>query len=216
MANLQVSGIIEKMTGKDKDFRYMATSDLLTELNKESFKLDMDLEMKLSSNILKQLDDVAGDVSGLAVKCLAPLVKKVGEEHIAAEGKSKYDGVRGIISDKWFIHGCCRKTNPEQSTCFGLRVLKDLTMMVASKLEMNHVVKRGMVSLSLRTSYRIHELIYSPVQPTKSARTDVIHGSPQLHSLHGLLRVAGTISSSKCAFRWNPMNLPILATISLS
>ncbi|KAG2264403.1 hypothetical protein Bca52824_071482 [Brassica carinata] len=32
---------------------------------------------------------------------LAPLVKKVGEEHIAAEGKSKYDGVRGIISDKW-------------------------------------------------------------------------------------------------------------------
>ncbi|CAF1973469.1 unnamed protein product [Brassica oleracea var. botrytis] len=79
----------------------MATSDLLTELNKESFKLDMDLEMKLSSIILKQLDDVAGDASGLAVKCLAPLVKKVGEEHIAAEGKSKYDGVRGIISDKW-------------------------------------------------------------------------------------------------------------------
>ncbi|KAH0868375.1 hypothetical protein HID58_075397 [Brassica napus] len=67
----------------------------------ESFKLDMDLEMKLSSIILKQLDDVAGDASGLAVKCLAPLVKKVGEEHIAAEGKSKYDGVRGIISDKW-------------------------------------------------------------------------------------------------------------------
>ncbi|KAH0899429.1 hypothetical protein HID58_048997, partial [Brassica napus] len=82
MANLQVSGIIEKMTGKDKDFRYMATSDLLNELNKESFKLDTDLEMRLSSIILKQLDDVAGDVSGLAVKCLAPLVKKVGEERI--------------------------------------------------------------------------------------------------------------------------------------
>lgn len=49
----------------------MATSDLLTELNKESFKLDMDLEMKLSSIILKQLDDVAGDVSGLAVKWFA-------------------------------------------------------------------------------------------------------------------------------------------------
>ncbi|KAL0679311.1 hypothetical protein Bca4012_007292 [Brassica carinata] len=29
-------------------------------------------------------------------------------------------------------------------------------------------------------------------QPTKSARTHVIHGSPQLHSLHGLLGVAGT------------------------
>lgn len=59
------------MTGKDKDFRYMATSDLLNELNKESFKLDTDLEMRLSSIILKQLDDVAGDVSGLAVKWFA-------------------------------------------------------------------------------------------------------------------------------------------------
>ena len=59
------------MTGKDKDFRYMATSDLLNELNKESFKLDTDLEMRLSSIILKQLDDVAGDVSGFAVKWFA-------------------------------------------------------------------------------------------------------------------------------------------------
>ncbi|KAG2261616.1 hypothetical protein Bca52824_068695 [Brassica carinata] len=82
MANLQLSGIIEKMTGKDKDYRYMATSDLLNELNKDSFKLDSDLEMRLSTIILQQLDDVAGDVSGLAVKCLAPLVKKVGKERI--------------------------------------------------------------------------------------------------------------------------------------
>lgn len=59
------------MTGKDKDYRYMATSDLLNELNKDSFKLDLDLEMRLSSIILQQLDDVAGDVSGLAVKWLA-------------------------------------------------------------------------------------------------------------------------------------------------
>ena len=98
MANSQLSGIIEKvfhhlfrtkltfdfddyihfsyvnnvqMTGKDKDYRYMATSDLLNELNKDSFKLDSDLEMRLSSIILQQLDDVAGDVSGLAVKWLA-------------------------------------------------------------------------------------------------------------------------------------------------
>ena len=57
-----------QMTGKDKDYRYMATSDLLNELNKEGFKADSDLEIKLSNIILQQLDDVAGDVSGLAVK----------------------------------------------------------------------------------------------------------------------------------------------------
>ncbi|XP_022976335.1 cullin-associated NEDD8-dissociated protein 1-like [Cucurbita maxima] len=79
MANLAMMGILEKMTGKDKDYRYMATSDLLNELNKETFKADTDLEIKLSHIIIQQLDDAAGDVSGLAVKCLAPLVKKVSE-----------------------------------------------------------------------------------------------------------------------------------------
>ncbi|XP_022716323.1 cullin-associated NEDD8-dissociated protein 1-like isoform X2 [Durio zibethinus] len=82
MANLQITGILEKMTGKDKDYRYMATSDLLNELNKEGFKADSDLEIKLSNIVLQQLNDVAGDVSGLAVKCLAPLVKKVGEPRV--------------------------------------------------------------------------------------------------------------------------------------
>ena len=56
------------MTGKDKDYRYMATSDLLNELNKETFKADTELETKLSNIIIQQLDDAAGDVSGLAVK----------------------------------------------------------------------------------------------------------------------------------------------------
>lgn len=46
----------------------MATSDLLNELNKETFKADSDLEIKLSNIIIQQLDDAAGDVSGLAVK----------------------------------------------------------------------------------------------------------------------------------------------------
>ncbi|CAA2963726.1 cullin-associated NEDD8-dissociated 1 [Olea europaea subsp. europaea] len=82
MANLTLTGILEKMTGKDKDYRYMATSDLLNELNREGFKLDVDLEVKLSNVVIQQLDDAAGDVSGLAVKCLAPLVKKIHERQI--------------------------------------------------------------------------------------------------------------------------------------
>ncbi|MED6131170.1 Cullin-associated NEDD8-dissociated protein 1 [Stylosanthes scabra] len=82
MANLTLTGILEKMTGKDKDYRYMATSDLLNELQKSSFKADNDLEMKLTNIIIQQLDDAAGDVSGLAVKCLAPLVRKVSEARV--------------------------------------------------------------------------------------------------------------------------------------
>ncbi|KAI3978694.1 hypothetical protein MKX01_015869 [Papaver californicum] len=79
MANIGISGILEKMTGKDKDFRYMATSDLLNELSKDGFKVEPSLEKKISMTVLQQLDDQSGDVSGLAVKCLAPLVKKVIE-----------------------------------------------------------------------------------------------------------------------------------------
>ncbi|OVA11021.1 TATA-binding protein interacting (TIP20) [Macleaya cordata] len=82
MANIAISGILEKMTGKDKDYRYMATLDLLNELSKEGFKADSDLEIKISHTVLQQLDDQSGDVSGLAVKCLAPLVKKVSEATI--------------------------------------------------------------------------------------------------------------------------------------
>ncbi|KAG8368925.1 hypothetical protein BUALT_Bualt15G0097100 [Buddleja alternifolia] len=82
MANLTLTGILEKMTGKDKDYRYMATSDLLNELNKEGFKIDVELEAKLSNIVIQQLDDAVGDVSGLAVKCLAPLVKKIREQQV--------------------------------------------------------------------------------------------------------------------------------------
>lgn len=56
------------MTGKDKDYRYMATSDLLNELNKDSFRAEPDIEAKLTNSVLQQLNDAAGDVSGLAVK----------------------------------------------------------------------------------------------------------------------------------------------------
>ncbi|KAE8789149.1 Cullin-associated NEDD8-dissociated protein 1 [Hordeum vulgare] len=68
MANMNITRILEKMTGKDKDYRYMATSDLLNELNKESFKADQDLESKLTNIVLQQLEDASRDVSGLAVK----------------------------------------------------------------------------------------------------------------------------------------------------
>uniref|UniRef100_A0A0E0CGB7 TATA-binding protein interacting (TIP20) domain-containing protein n=1 Tax=Oryza meridionalis TaxID=40149 RepID=A0A0E0CGB7_9ORYZ len=67
MANMNITTILEKMTGKDKDYRYMATSELLSELNKEGFKADQDIEPKLTTTVLQQLEDASGDVSGLAV-----------------------------------------------------------------------------------------------------------------------------------------------------
>lgn len=41
--------IFLKMTSSDKDFRFMATNDLMAELQKDSIKLDDDSERKVSS-----------------------------------------------------------------------------------------------------------------------------------------------------------------------
>lgn len=59
--------VMEKIASKDKDFRYMATSDLLNELQKDTFKVDQELEKKLCGVVLTQLEDPSGDISNLAV-----------------------------------------------------------------------------------------------------------------------------------------------------
>jgi len=83
MATFQLSSILEKMTNPDRDFRYMATSDLSAELVKDTFKLDTESEKKVCTMLLKLLlEDSSGDVQGLAVKCLGPLVKKIHENQI--------------------------------------------------------------------------------------------------------------------------------------
>ncbi|GBF96436.1 hypothetical protein Rsub_09235 [Raphidocelis subcapitata] len=84
MSGAAVNLILEKIGSKDKDFRYMATSDLLGELGKESFRVDADLERRLAAAVAAQLDDVSGDISGLAVKCLALLVRRIGEANAVA------------------------------------------------------------------------------------------------------------------------------------
>lgn len=49
-------------------FRFMATNDLMTELQKDSIKLDDDSERKVVKMILKLLEDKNGEVQNLAVK----------------------------------------------------------------------------------------------------------------------------------------------------
>ena len=79
------------MTSVDKDFRFMATNDLMTELKNDSIKLDDDSERKVLYSIpfnimllkvsqlsfllnqivktlLKLLEDKNGEVQNLAVK----------------------------------------------------------------------------------------------------------------------------------------------------
>ncbi|GAB1291179.1 Cullin-associated NEDD8-dissociated protein 2 [Apodemus speciosus] len=82
-----ISSLLEKMTSSDKDFRetelwFMATSDLMSELQKDSIQLDEDSERKVVRTLLRLLEDRSGEVQNLAVKCLGPLVGKVKEYQV--------------------------------------------------------------------------------------------------------------------------------------
>uniref|UniRef100_A0AAR2KJF0 Cullin-associated and neddylation-dissociated 2 (putative) n=1 Tax=Pygocentrus nattereri TaxID=42514 RepID=A0AAR2KJF0_PYGNA len=66
-----ISNLLEKMTSTDKDFRFMATNDLMMELQKDSIKLDEDSERKVVTMLLKLLEDKNGEVQNLAVKWLS-------------------------------------------------------------------------------------------------------------------------------------------------
>lgn len=57
-----------QMTSNDKDFRFMATNDLMTELQKDSIKLDDESERKVVKMLLRLLEDKNGEVQNLAVK----------------------------------------------------------------------------------------------------------------------------------------------------
>jgi len=70
------------MTSTDKDFRFMATNDLMTELQKDSIILDDESEKKVVRMVLKLLEDKNGEVQNLAVKGLGPLVNKVKENQV--------------------------------------------------------------------------------------------------------------------------------------
>lgn len=50
------------------DTRFMATNDLMLELQKDSIKLDEDSEKKVVTMLLKLLEDKNGEVQNLAVK----------------------------------------------------------------------------------------------------------------------------------------------------
>lgn len=60
----------------------MATNDLMNELQKDSIKLDDEIEKKVVKMVLKLLEDKNGEVQNQAVKCLGPVVNRVKEMQV--------------------------------------------------------------------------------------------------------------------------------------
>ncbi|CBY17954.1 unnamed protein product [Oikopleura dioica] len=90
--NYTFANLLDKMQNSDRDIRFMATTDLLHELQKDAFKLDDDNERKLISAILKVLQDSSGEVQNLAVKCVQRAVERCKESEPAAIAALEYLG----------------------------------------------------------------------------------------------------------------------------
>jgi hypothetical protein len=56
------------MDSSDTDFRYMATNDLMNELQKDGFTLEESTEKRVVQKVIKLMDDANGEVQNLAVK----------------------------------------------------------------------------------------------------------------------------------------------------
>ncbi|XP_062521004.1 cullin-associated NEDD8-dissociated protein 1-like isoform X2 [Corticium candelabrum] len=82
MSHYHISSLLEKMKSSDKDFRFMATNDLMSELQRDGIKLDDESERQVVQMLLKLLDDKNGEVQNLAVKCLGPLITKVKDAQV--------------------------------------------------------------------------------------------------------------------------------------
>lgn len=56
------------MSNQDRDFRYMALNDLMSELQKDSFIMEPMIESKVVRAVLQLMDDKNSEVQNLAVK----------------------------------------------------------------------------------------------------------------------------------------------------
>ncbi|MCP9262800.1 Cullin-associated NEDD8-dissociated protein 1 [Dirofilaria immitis] len=122
----QIASLLEKMSSTDKDYRFMATNDLIVELQNDSIKLDDESERRVVNMVVRLLEDKNGEVQNLAVKCLGPLVHKVKDTQLLI-GPS--GNAITIITLAWFT--CfvdCTKTAvaelPSASSTLTVAVIK--------------------------------------------------------------------------------------------
>ncbi|KAJ3156741.1 Cullin-associated NEDD8-dissociated protein 1 [Geranomyces michiganensis] len=77
-----IANLLEKMSNLDSDYRWMAANDLMAALQSETFHLEDVNEKRVVTALVKLLSDSNGEVQNIAVKCFAPLVKKVHESQL--------------------------------------------------------------------------------------------------------------------------------------
>lgn len=179
MSTFNLNSIIEKMSSRDKDFRYMATSDLLTELQKENFKKDNDSERRIVSTLIKLLEDPSGDLQGLAVKCFGPLVRRIHESLVQEIleslcnllTKEKNEEVRDIatIGICTVIDNCHNKDGPMVVQTLTRRIVVILTKDLNAEIKLMSLEILNNLLQRFGSSVTDHESLQSAIIPQLSS-----------------------------------------------
>ncbi|KAF1814932.1 cullin-associated NEDD8-dissociated protein-like protein [Eremomyces bilateralis CBS 781.70] len=77
-----VLSLLSKLNQDDPDLRFMALNDvyqIFQTAPTQFFAVEPNACLKINDAIIKALNDTRGDVQNMAIKCLEPYVKKVGE-----------------------------------------------------------------------------------------------------------------------------------------
>ncbi|KAK4702038.1 hypothetical protein P7C70_g4189, partial [Phenoliferia sp. Uapishka_3] len=102
-----VQQLCTKLNNPDADLRYMALTDLISDIQRsgDTFGVDEATEHSTVEQVLALMNDTNGEVKNLAVKTLAALIKHVSEiriqiiiDRLVAFTASKDEGVRDIAS----------------------------------------------------------------------------------------------------------------------
>ncbi|CAN8063953.1 unnamed protein product [Agarophyton chilense] len=118
-----IRGILEKMDSSDSDYRYMATSDLLTQLQTSSIRADHETQRRLSKAVLKLLKDTNTEVQALATRCLPYLTLSVNTNNCA------------YIIERLLDHLLqTSQSNAKRSACDSLKAMRDVSSLALKSI----------------------------------------------------------------------------------
>ncbi|PXF49481.1 Cullin-associated NEDD8-dissociated protein 1 [Gracilariopsis chorda] len=161
--------ILDKMDNSDSDYRYMATSDLLTQLQTNSLRIDPDAQKRLCKALLKLLKDTNTEVQAMATKCLPYLTLSVHPKNAAYILEKLLDHLLDLPTAK-----------TKSSSSDSLRAMRDV-----SSLALKSVLNQ--LSPTMPNAPALISLIVPRLLPPLSSLDSVAHAADVLIEVLELL-----------------------------
>ncbi|KAJ1551255.1 Cullin-associated NEDD8-dissociated protein 1, partial [Cladochytrium tenue] len=168
-----VAGLLEKLSNADSDIRFMALTDIGSELSKDSFSMTEHVERKVTAAVLKALDDKNGEVQNLAVKTLVPLVRKAREvqvreivDHLCSLLGQDRDDLKDVAS----IGAKSVVLELSPASVVGRAMVKRMLPTLVSLLQRNDVAQLDVIDILSECLSRFGKMLADPGEAALSAQ----------------------------------------------